>query len=576
MGSPRQSPLRPVESLEAREVPAAGLLADVNAVGSPAFAPNYPLSPPVAAVVGNAAYFFASDGTHTAGLFKSDGTAAGTHVLAPAGQPDGVAAVTEFGSGVTLTRPAVVGGKVYFTGDDGTHGAQLYASDGTDAGTVRLTTVTHSPPITGGAPVGQSGPEEPAVLGSVGGRVLFTIGDATNGRQLWATDGTAANTAVVRSFPKNIPTESRIGYPAFGPLGIAVVGGKLLFNADDGATGRQLWATDGTAAGTTMVKGLPSTATGYSFSGLTSGIDGLTDVGGKLYFTVDAKGEGQSLWRTDGTAAGTTLVKKINAAALADNDYGSPPSSGGSGRPWGLTAVGSRLYFVADDGTHGDEVWVSDGTAAGTVMVKDISTAAGPYDPAKNSGSAPADLTAFNGKVYFTASPQTYGSREVWATDGTEAGTARVAVLAGESDGSTSNPFAPLTGRPMTAVGGKLYLATGGSLWASDGTAAGTASLTPAVATPVPDVYGTAATQLTAAGSKVFFVRSDGTHGRQLWVSDGTAAGRFEVVADHVFAAAGKPTVTVTITAVGSGKTAAAASLFTIDAARRPAAGAVR
>ena len=82
-----------------------------------------------------------------------------------------------------------------------------------------------------------------------------------------------------------------------------------------------------------------------------------------------------------------------------------------------LTDVGGVLYFSADDGVHGPELWRSDGTEAGTVLVKDIRPGA--------TGSGPQDLTVLAGALYFSATTDEAGS-ELWRSDGTEAGTALV------------------------------------------------------------------------------------------------------------------------------------------------------
>jgi ELWxxDGT repeat protein len=86
----------------------------------------------------------------------------------------------------------------------------------------------------------------------------------------------------------------------------------------------------------------------------------LTALGNTLFFSANEGVNGRELWKSDGTAAGTVLVKDINLT----NPFGSSPSN--------LTAVGSTLYFTADEGVNGRELWKSDGTAAGTVLVRDI------------------------------------------------------------------------------------------------------------------------------------------------------------------------------------------------------------
>tara|TARA_B110000902_G_scaffold13064_1_gene15786 strand:+ start:70 stop:660 length:591 start_codon:yes stop_codon:yes gene_type:complete len=138
-------------------------------------------------------------------------------------------------------------------------------------------------------------------------------------------------------------------------------------------------------------------------SGSSSGISpfGNTDftaVGNTLYFTADDGTNGEELWKSDGTASGTVMVQDINS--------GSSSSS-----PYYLTAVGNTLYFQANDGTNGNELWKSDGTSSGTVMVKDIVSG--------SSSSYPSDLTAVGNTLYFTVDDGTNG-QELWANMASE------------------------------------------------------------------------------------------------------------------------------------------------------------
>jgi len=127
----------------------------------------------------------------------------------------------------------------------------------------------------------------------------------------------------------------------------------------------------------------------------------LTDRGNTLFFTAYDSVNGEELWRSDGTAAGTVAVADINPG-----DYGSYPSN--------LTVVGNTLFFQAYDSVNGIELWKSDGTAAGTVLVKDILPG--------SSGSFPRNLTAVGNTLFFTANDNVNGT-ELWKSDGTAAGT---------------------------------------------------------------------------------------------------------------------------------------------------------
>src|SRR5262249_36547224 len=160
----------------------------------------------------------------------------------------------------------------------------------------------------------------------------------------------------------------------------------LFFSAYDvPAHGVELWKSDGSPAGTTLVKDI-NPGGGHSFPG------DFTVAGGTLFFTAidgpdNGTTNGRELWKTDGTPGGTQLVEDINP--------------GGNGSPNSPAAVGDTLLFQATDGTNGFELWRSDGTAMGTQMVKDITP--GP------SGSYPNELAEFGGTLFFSASDGTNG-----------------------------------------------------------------------------------------------------------------------------------------------------------------------
>src|SRR2546422_2753737 len=138
-------------------------------------------------------------------------------------------------------------------------------------------------------------------------------------------------------------------------------------------------------------------------SGSSSSPNQFTIVGGIAFFTAADGPHGRELWETDGTPAGTHLLKDIY------------PSSGSS-NPTSLINVNGVLFFTATDGVSGAELWRSDGSEAGTVLVKDINP--GP------ANSTPQFLTNVNGTVFFQANDGVSGVSgvELWRSDGSEAG----------------------------------------------------------------------------------------------------------------------------------------------------------
>ena len=269
-------------------------------------------------------------------------------------------------------------------------------------------------------------------------------------------------------------------------------GGMLYFAAEDGTSGRELWKSDGTEAGTVLFVDI--------WPGGDSSSGGFTRVGDIFYFSANDGTSGTELWQSDGTVAGTFRVKDIR------------PGSGSS-NPANLTNVGGILYFSANDGTTGHELWSSDGTSAGTFRIKDIRPG--------SSGSSPNSLIDYGGTLYFSANDGMNGW-ELWRSDGTAATTALVKDINPGSSDSGPGSF--------VNFGGMLYFAandgtTGGELWTSDGTPAGTElfkDIRPASPNSSPG-------GLTKVGDEFYFWADDGTFGSELWKSDGTPAGTVRV-----------------------------------------------
>ncbi|MFC1611653.1 ELWxxDGT repeat protein [Myxococcota bacterium] len=218
-------------------------------------------------------------------------------------------------------------------------------------------------------------------------------------------------------------------------------------------------------------------------------IHSLTSFDGRVFFVATDAQYGAELWVSDGTVAGTELLGDINP--------GEPSSE-----PTWLTVSGGLLYFVADDGVHGRELWKTDGTRAGTTMLYD-STDETVMPP------TPRSLIDLDGVLNFSATG-TGGDWAWWKTDGSPGGTVPLKTL-------------PSDGRAPVIHQGHVYFSlwfwstvTSDELWKSDGTEAGTVRVA-----SIPTI----ATKPITSGSLLFFLGDDDVHGTELWQSDGTTAG---------------------------------------------------
>ena len=351
------------------------------------------------------------------------------------------------------------------------------------------------------------------------------------GSELWATNGTAEGTRLIR----DIYVGSGSGFPSY----LAVKDSLLLFLASSedlvaGGIETELWRSDGTTAGTYMVKDIwPGP---YHNNG-GPGINGYTSsavVNGVYYFAAlgpnETAGEntigGLETWRSDGTEAGTNIV--VDLTPTYDVVYGAAWSY-----PNSLTNFRNQLVFSAYSTNAGNELFKSDGTAGGTVLVKDICGDNGTPCCGNNNGSFPGDFIVVDSLLYFFACDGVHG-RELWKTDGTEEGTNMVIDLT-EGEEST-------TITEQTAFDGILYFVYddgddkhGNELWRTDGTAEGT-FLVKDIATGV-DVFERANNSnpgyLTVVNNLMYFSAWTQDYGRELWQTDGTTDGTVMVQDMH-------------------------------------------
>ena len=413
----------------------------------------------------NGVFFFSAYGSNNVGseLWKSDGTAAGTVLvkdIATGTNPSYVNFLTN------------VNGTLFFRactdGNNSTY--ELWKSDGTTEGTNMIKDIR----------VGQQG-SNPQNLIELNGNLFFTADDGINGEELWKSDGTTAGTVMIKDI--------YAGSISSSPKYLTLYNNELYFQAHGGfvspSSGETLWKTDGTTIGTVMVT--TTNKPGFPEELLVSN--------NFLFFSAKSSTSGRELWKTDGTSSGTVVVKDINSGAFT------------SSFPQKLIDVNGQLMFFANDGITGFELWKSDGTAAGTVLIKDINTGA----TGSFVNTVPNDFTkcAIGNQLYFRADDGINGA-ELWKTDGTSSGTVMLKNIYPGANSSLPNAFINFNGKLIFSANDDLY---GTELYQSDGSAAGTtliADISAGLGSSIP--YA-----MHIFNSNLYFAASTSDLGTELW-----------------------------------------------------------
>jgi ELWxxDGT repeat protein len=480
-------------------------------------------SDPSFTVIGDEAFFVASNEDQGGAIWKTDGSQAGTTLL-PGTSKSGATGLVAVGTKLyfvapfsvsvgtlwvadsvaggawpvktsdphlvipTLTGPHMltnIDGVLYFPGANSLNGYEPWKSDGTDSGTVMIANL--APDLSPGS--------GPANLTAAGDWVYFDawdgFGTVSQGigvpRSLWRSDGTPEGTLKLTDSPT---------------LGYVAVGHSLFFNKNG-----QLWTSDGTPEGTR-----PATAFANRFPTVPVILGVLGDkiyasVAGTLWVTtiasdapavslgapapselIDVAGHDMffskgGLWTSDGTPGGT---------------YAVVPSLGESGAS-GHAIMAGALYF----GTFGNgqpfELWRSDGTFEGTVVVRSF------------PGSVLGVFVAAGRSLFVDIGSQFANEDQQWVTDGTDAGTRPLPT-------TSMGGFAAIGNRVVFPASDST---NGTELWVSDGTDAGTHL----VRDIFPGAVSSYPASLTAVDGTVYFSAMDDVHLNELWMTDGTAEG---------------------------------------------------
>lgn len=373
--------------------------------------------------------------------------------------------------------------QLVFSADGNQNGKELWKSNGTPEGTVLIKDI-HS---------GETG-STPRNLFAFKDEIYFSAYNAPQTlASLWKTDGSESGTVLIN----NVSSSREF----------TIASNLLFFLGQSSFSMYELWKTDGTIEGTSMVKNIIES---------TGGIQPITRnpvaFNNHLYITSSDSiysTFGEELWKSDGTEEGTNIVKDINIGA--DGAF----QLMGGGNHLEYAEYKGKLYFDAFNGVDGRELWKTDGTENGTIMVKDI-------NPGMAS-SVSEKFKVYNNQLFFSATNNLNG-RELWKTDGTETGTVLVKDLNQGVDGSFPND--------LVVFNNKLYFSSdvsskGRELWKTDGTESGTVlvkDISPGAESSYPS-------QLTLFQNELYFVSDDGLHGSELWKTDGTEKGTL-LVAD--------------------------------------------
>lgn len=378
------------------------------------------------------------------------------------------------GDGLDLATVKFVrfGNRVFFAANDGTSGFELWQSDGTQAGTVRVKDIN---PGAGGS--------FPNNLVVVGNKLLFWANNGTNGNELWSSDGTTQGTLLLKDINP--------GFPGSDPQNVTLIGTRIYFGGVTQTQALEPWVSDGTANGTFLLQDINPGPN-------SSSPDQFTDSNGVIVFAAFQPNTGREIWGTNGTQLGTLILRDIVSGA-------------GSSNPTELTKVGSFVYFVAND-----DIYISNGTVPGTFLITST-----PF--------LPNNLQNYNGQLIFesdvAADPTIL---RLWSVNGTIASV--FAVIPRNPALSTTRFFGWLD------LGPKLIFfhddgIHGFEPWVTDLTQIGTFNLRDVRLGVFDGVRENDffAGNYAVVGNIAYFVASDNTNNFELWSSNGTTAGTFMV-----------------------------------------------
>lgn len=421
----------------------------------------------------NNVYFAAAAGFSNHALWVTDGTDAGTQQ---------VAAVQT--SNTTLNDAKIIAGSLYFVGNDGVNGTELWKTDGSLAGTEMFASAADSAYVGEGA----SASGDPRAFSVLGDKLLYrAVTSSVNG------SNRVSEHLSLDTVSKIITPVSVAGTSSFRNIDVGTFNGFSYFynKSTSPVISTVLYKTDGVNAAT-AVKSFPQFDDMHDF----------TEANGALFFVLGSR----ELWKTDGTGAGTTLVKTFSGFVGDVGNFSGQKN---------MIAFNGKLVFVADDG-QGRELWVSDGTTPGTVLIKDLD--------ASIASSNPTEFNIVNGRLLFLSSEGGVTTDGVWETDGTTIGTQR--IFNGQVNADIGTDAAASTGVSIVVDSLNLMFfsandgVNGNELWASDGTSIGTH-----LVKDINTLGNSEPAMFRVGNGMLIFSAQDVDLRAKLWRSDGSEAG---------------------------------------------------
>ncbi len=420
--------------------------------------------------VGNTMYFTAQDAGGGYELWRM--VVEDEVVVPPKPAPYLVKDIALFGNSATPYELTALGDRLYFVARPGEGDAQLWRSDGTSLGTVPLSDLAI---------------DYPQDLEAFDAKLYFLASEAGKGRELYVTDNLATSTLRLT----DLGGED-------GAIGgwLTPAGDRLYFAADDGETGMELWQWR-PGVGAALVKDIYPGEDGYGrpFHANPMWLRAIADT---VYFTA-FDGEYERIWRATAGAA-TVLSAPLEPAGAHS-----------------LVAVNNRLYCDGRGDGTGEELWFQDG--GGMALAGDLMPGEG--------SSWPTELTWFEGLVYFSALGMNVGI-ELYTFEPNSRTIALAADIVPTADRGSEPSY-------LTVVGDTLFfrandLVNGIELWKlKDGVASMVKDICPGECSSQP--FYLKAVEIWPGKELLVFSADDGTHGKEVWVSDGTDAGTW-LVAD--------------------------------------------